>query len=309
MSRSRRRTAGHLAEYGMIRAARGLDRLLGPRVAGGMAASLGRLAYRPLGIRAGLVEAHIRQAFPDRDEAWVRRTAAASYAHLGREGLALLRLSRLGREAVLASTEVPEVEALRAAVEAGTGAIVATGHLGNWELAGAALAARGIPLDAVALPQANPYFNRLINDARARLGMRVIPRGGATKASLRSLAEARVIALVADQDARGMGVFVPFLGRPASTHRGPAVLALRTGAPLFMGVMTREPDGTYVARIKPIPVPSSGDFEERVVRLTADVTRALESAVRAYPEQYLWHHRRWKTEPPPDWNGVPGDVV
>jgi Kdo2-lipid IVA lauroyltransferase/acyltransferase len=308
--RSRRRTAGHLAEYGLIRLARGLDRLLGPRLAGGLAAGLGRLAYRPLGIRARIVEEHLRQAFPERDEAWVRRTASDAYAHLGREGLALLRLSRLGRDAVLAVTHMPpELEDLRAAVAAGTGAVVATGHLGNWEVAGAALAARGIPLDAVARPQANPYFDRMINDARARLGMRVIARGGATQAALQSLAEGRVVALFADQEARARGTFVPFLGRPASTHRGSAVLALRAGAPLFMGVMTRRADGTYGARIQPIPVPESGDFEERVVRLTTAFTRALESAVRDHPEQYFWHHRRWKTLPPPDWNGVPGEAV
>jgi Kdo2-lipid IVA lauroyltransferase/acyltransferase len=289
----------HLLEYGLILGARGMDRLLGPRLAERLAAALGRAAYRPLGIRAAVVEAHLRQAFPERDDAWVRRTAAAAYGHLGREGLSLLRLSRLGREQVLAATTLaPEVEALRAAAEAGTGAVVATGHLGNWEVAGAALAARGIPLDAVAQRQANPYFDRMINRARARLGIRVIPRGGATRAALAALAEGRVVALVADQDARGAGVFVPFLGRAASTHRGAAILALRSGAPLFMGVMTRRADGRYEGRVERIPDPPGGDFDEQVRYLTAGFTRALEAVVREHPGQYFWHHRRWKTAPP-----------
>jgi Kdo2-lipid IVA lauroyltransferase/acyltransferase len=303
--RARRARAGHLVQYGLIRLARGLDRLLGPRRAGGLAAALGRLAYRPLGIRADVVETHLRQAFPDRDASWVRRTAAASYAHLGREGLALLRLSRLGRDDIMAVTRMPpELEDLRAAVAAGTGAILATGHLGNWEVAGAALAARGIPVDAVAQRQANPYFDRLINDTRSRLGIRVITRSGAPRAALRSLAESRVVALLPDQDAGSVGVFVPFLGRPASTHRGAAVLALRSRAPLFMGVMTRRPDGIYETRIQRIPVPAEGEFDDRVRTITAAFTRALEAEVRAHPEQYFWHHRRWKTTPP-DWNGLP----
>jgi Kdo2-lipid IVA lauroyltransferase/acyltransferase len=294
----------HVAEYALILFVRGLDRVLGERLMSRLAAGLGRLAYRPLGIRAGVVEAHLRQAFPDRDDAWVRHTARESYAHLGREGLSLLRLSRLGRAQILAATRIrPDLEALSAAASAGTGAVLATGHLGNWEVAGAALAARGLPLDAVAQRQANPYFDRLINRARARLGIRVIPRGGATGKALAALREGRLVALVADQDARKAGVFVPFLGRPASTHRGAAVLALRSGAPLFMGVMTRQPDGVYEARIQRIPVPTEGDFEERVRAVTAAFTGALEREVRAYPDQYFWHHRRWKTPPPGGWNG------
>jgi Kdo2-lipid IVA lauroyltransferase/acyltransferase len=289
----------HLLEYGLILLVRLYDRILGARLAGEVAVELGRMAYRPLGIRADVVEDQLGRAFPDRDDDWVRSTASAAYAHLAREGLSLLRLSRLGREQVLAVTDVgPQLEELQAAVGAGSGAIVATGHLGNWELAGAALAARGIPLDVVAQRQSNPYFDQLINRTRERLGMRVIPRGRATSAALAALAEGRVVGLVADQDARSRGVFVPFMGRPASTHRGAAVLSLRSGAPLFMGVMVRRPGGTYEGRIRRMPAPPDGDFEERVRTLTAAFNAALESVVREFPEQYFWHHRRWKTAPP-----------
>jgi Kdo2-lipid IVA lauroyltransferase/acyltransferase len=296
----------HRAEFGLILLVRGLDRVLGARFMGRLMAGVARLVYRPLRIRAAVVEGNLRHAFPDRDEAWVRRTAAASYAHLGREGLSLLRLSRLSREDILAATRLgPDFEELRAAAAAGTGAVVATAHLGNWEVAGAALAARGLALDAVAQRQSNPYFDGLINRARARLGIRVIARGGAMAKALASLGEGRIVALVADQDARGSGVFVPFMGRPASTHRGAAVLVLRSGAPLFMGVMTRRADGIYEARVERIPVPSEGEFDERVRAVTAAFTRSLEREVRAHPEQYFWHHRRWKTSPPDGWNGPP----
>lgn len=139
---SLRRAAQHRLEYGLVRLARALDRLLGPRLAGGLAAALGRFAYRPLGIRADVVEDQLRQAFPDRDAAWHRRTARAAYEHLGREGMMLLRLSRLGRDDVIAATEVHGLDELRAAVEAGKGAVMVTGHLGNWEIGGASVAAR-----------------------------------------------------------------------------------------------------------------------------------------------------------------------
>ena len=296
---SRRGAVRNRLEVLLVRAVQGVDRVLGPRVAGAVIAGAARLAYRPFGVRRGTVERHLRQAFPDRDERWIRRTAAAAYAHLGREGLSLLRLYRLGREDVIAATRMAEgLDALRAALAGGKGAVLVTGHFGNWEIGGAALAARGIPLDVVAQRQANPRFDRLINDARSRLGMRVIYRGRAPKDALRGLREGRLVAFVADQDARRAGVFVPFLGRPASTFRGPAVLALRSGAPVFIGTAERAPDGRYDVRIRRIPDPPPGDADARAVALTAAYTAALEAAVRARPEQYFWHHRRWKTAPP-----------
>lgn len=292
------RAVRHRLEYIAVRATQGLERLLGKRLAGAIVAGAARLAYRPLGIRRAVVEAHLRQAFPGRDERWIRRTAGAAYAHLGREGMSLLRLYRLGREDVARTTRVEGLEALRSAVDAGTGAVVVTGHFGNWEIGGAAVAVRGVPLDVVVQRQANPLFDDLINRARERLGMRVIERGRATREALRSLRRGRVVAFVADQDARRAGVFVPFLGRPASTFRGPAVLALRSGAPVFIGTAVRDRGGEYVVRLRPIPLPAAGDPEAQVVELTAAHARALEEMVRSRPEQYFWHHRRWKTAPP-----------
>ncbi|MFP4624379.1 MAG: lysophospholipid acyltransferase family protein [Gemmatimonadota bacterium] len=287
----------HRVEYALVRLARAFDRMLGPRLSGALAARLGRLAYRPFRVRADVVDEQLREAFPDREPAWRRRIARAAYEHLGREGMMLLRLSRLGRDDVIAATDVHGLDRLRAAVEAGTGAVLMTGHFGNWEIGGASIAARGIPLDVVAQRQKNPLFDALITRAREQLGMTVIRKGGATKAALRSLERGRVVALVADQDARRRGVFVPFFGRPASTHRGPAVLALRSGAPVFMGTAARRAGGRYEVTIREVPVPEAGDPEERADRLTADLTAALEAAVRADPGQYLWQHRRWKTRP------------
>lgn len=295
---ARRPAVGHRLEYALVLLARVIDRVLGSRLAGALGAAIGRLAYRPLGIRADVVEDQLRLAFPERDAAWVRHTAAAAYAHLGREAMSMLRLSRLEPADIRAATRVDRgFEQLRAAVEAGTGAIMVTGHFGNWEIGGAALAARGIPLDVVARRQANPLTDGLINAARERLGMRIIQRGAATRGSLRSLRAGRVVALVADQDARDAGIFIPFMGRLASTFRGPALLALRSRAPVFIGTAARMPDGRYRVRIRRIPFPDLADPAEAVRELTAAHVAALEDEVRARPEQYLWHHRRWKTRP------------
>jgi Kdo2-lipid IVA lauroyltransferase/acyltransferase len=290
--------ARHRAEFLLLNTAAVAGRLLGAGAAARVGSALGGLAFRPFGVRRGLVEAHLRQAFPDRSGDWVSTTARAAYRHIGREALGLLRLIRTGPREVLDATLVDGLESFAAAVAGGRGVVLVTGHLGNWEIGGAALAVRGIPLDAVAQPQENPLFDRALLAMRERLGMRVIDRRRATPLVLRSLRAGRVVAFVADQDARGHGVFVPFFGRLASTHRGPALLALRAGAPVFLGTALREPDGRYRIRLDAIPVEHApADGEAAVRAITAAFTAGLEAAARRAPEQYFWFHKRWKTRP------------
>ncbi len=293
---SRRRWIRHRIEYGLLRLAGGIDRLLGRRFSERLAAGLGRLAYRA-GLRADVVDDQLRHAFPGRSDAWRQAIALRSYAHLAREAMAILRLSRLGPEDVVAATDAHGLESLEEGLKAGKGAIIVTGHFGNWEIAGANVATRGFPLDVVAKRQRNPLVDRWMREMREQLGMRVIYTGGATRAALDSLAEGRSVALVADQDARSGGVFVPFFGRLASTHRGPALLAIRSGAPIYVGFATRRPDGGYHGEIRRVPAPE-GNPETRVEVLTAALTAALEAVVRESPGQYFWQHRRWKTAPP-----------
>jgi len=106
--------------------------------------------------------------------------------------------------------------------------------------------------------------------------------------------------VVADQDARERGVFVDFLGTPASTARGPALFALRTGAPVFLGLCLAVPGapGRYRCELEEIRFERTGDLDEDVRRLTAAHAAALAERVRREPEQYFWQHRRWRTPPP-----------
>lgn len=264
----------------------------------GLVAGLAGVAHGWLGIRRELAEENLRRAFPERPAEWIRATARAAYAHLGREMLVAARLERLGREGVLARTRVEGLDGLREALGRGRGAVLFTGHFGNWELAGAALTVRGVPLDVVAQRQSNRHLDALIRRAREAVGMRVIERGKAPRGALRALRSGRAVGFVADQDARRHGVFVPFFGRPASTHRGPALLALRASAPVFVVTAARVPDG-YEVTVEPVVVDRGGETEQAIERLTAAATARLEAAVRRHPEQYLWLHRRWRTRPRP----------
>lgn len=297
-----RRSFRHWAEYALFRLASGVLLALPEGIALRVGAGLGRFAGSVLRIRRGVVDANLRRAFPDRTASWRRRVARDSYAHLGREAAAMFRMAGLDREGVVARTDVEGLDAFRAALAEGRGLVLVAGHLGSWEVGGAALSARGVPVVAVAKPMANRRFDADLVATRERLGMEVVDTGAAPKRVLRALTEGRVVALVADQNAGANGLFVPFFGELASTHRGPALFAVRAGVPVFVGTCVAVPERRhrYRIRLQRVPAPATGDAERDVLRLTEAHTALLEQAVRRSPEQYFWQHKRWKTRPVPE---------
>ena len=303
----RRPTLQHRLEYLGFRALVGTARVLPEAAALGLGERLGSLAAAALPSRRRVVDANLALAFPERSPAWRAEVARASWRHLGRESVATFRLGAASRADAMARTEVYGMEALREAVASGRGAILVGGHIGNWEAGGAALAARGVAVEGVAFRQGNPLFEEDLVRNRARLGIQVVYRVDAPRAAVRAVREGRVPALVADQDARGSGIFVDFMGVPASTARGPAVFALRTGARLFLGSALARPGVPgWDLHLDPVDVEPTGDLEADVRRLTEAHTRALERWVREVPEQYFWQHKRWRTRPPEEGAEGPG---
>ena len=290
----------HKAEYTALRAVVGALGRMDWERAGSIGARIGALGYHPLGIRRGVVERQIAAAFPGLDDASVKRIARASYEHLGRTSIEAALLARLERDAVLDLFEgVDEWGLVEEALSRGRGLIFVTGHLGNWELGGAYIAARGIPLDAIARRMSNPLFDRYLTETRSRIGMVVVHDADAVRRTPRSLRENRAVAFLSDQGVMGLAsTFVPFFGRPAKTPRGPAVFALRLGVPVVFGTAVRQPSGKYRLVFESIPVDDTGDRDRDVDAIVARYTATLERWVRRYPEQYFWHHRRWRRQPP-----------
>ena len=290
----------HKAEYAALRAVIGALGALDWRTAGNVGARIGALGYRPLGIRRRVVERQIAAAFPGLKESGVRRIARAAYEHLGRSSIEAAILPRLGPAAVLGLFEgADNYDVVEAARRLGRGLIFVTGHLGNWELAGSYVAARGVPLDVVARRMSNPVFDRYLTETRSRIGMHVVYDIDAVRRTPRSLREGRGVAFLADQGVLGLAsTFVPFFGRPAKTPRGPAVFALRLDVPVVFGVALRQPSGKYRLVFEPVKVEKTGDRDRDIDAIVAGYTATLERWVRRYPEQYFWHHRRWRRQPP-----------
>jgi len=296
----RRATLRHRLEFLGFRVLSAGAWILPEPVALGVGSLLGHLAGTLFRIRRRVVDGNLALAFPGEPPRWRHRVARASYRHVGREGVALLRLARMEAAELRERVTFGGLERLIDAVESGRGVVLVAGHLGNWEIAGASLTAQGLPVDAVAQAQHNPLFNAALVGTRERLGMRVIPRGEALREGLRSLRKGRILGLVADQNVRSGGIFVDFFGVPASTPRGPGLFALRTGAVVVTIMGLREPGARSRYRvdfdvISPSPDP---DPEESIREVMESCNRTLERYIRAAPEQYFWFHKRWKTRPP-----------
>lgn len=298
--RKARATLAHRAEYYAMRGTIGALRALSWESACRIGAKLGALGYRPLGIRKRVVERQIAAAFPAMSQEEVIGLARASYEHLGRSAIETALLNSLGRDGIQRLVEtVDGWELIEEVMAARKGAVLVTGHIGNWELAGAYVAARGIPLDAIVRGMANPLFDAYLNHTREEIGMTVVHDSEAVRRTPRSLRGGRAVAFVADQGVLGLAsTFVPFFGRPAKTPRGAAVFALRFDVPVLFVVALRKPNGCYRLVVERIETDKTGDKDRDVDAIVARYTEHLEKWVRVVPAQYFWQHRRWRRQPP-----------
>lgn len=293
-------TAAHRAEYAALRAASGALRGIGVRGASAVGARIGGLGFAPFRIRRGVAEEQIAKAFPEFGPDRVAAVARESYEHLGRTAMETILLSSRSRQDVLdLFADVEGWDVVEDRLARGNGLIFASGHVGNWELGGAYLAARGLPISAVARHMANPLVDRYLTRTRERLGLNVIHDEQAVRRVPRAIREGGAVAFLVDQAAVGLAsTWVPFFGRLAKTPRGPAVFALRLDAPIVFAGVSRRPDGRFRFSFKPVEVPRTGVLDTDVDAIVGAYTSVLENFVRSVPGQYLWQHRRWKHLPP-----------
>jgi KDO2-lipid IV(A) lauroyltransferase len=255
------------------------------------------------GQRIADARVNLRIAFPQWSEARRREVLTASLVNLGRGLVEFARMSVYGEEEIRERVRLEGVENYEKAVARSPkgGVIAMTAHFGNWELLSTGISARGYPISVVHRARDNRAIDDIIEAQRGVVGAELLPRGSAARRALRALRDGRILALPYDQNVhRDQGVFVPFFGRMACARTAPVRLAMRTGAPVLPAFLHREADDRHVARIYPMVelVPEGDDPAAAVVENARRMTRVIEEEIRKAPEEWIWIHRRWRTQPP-----------
>ncbi len=183
------------------------------------------------------------------------------------------------------------------------GAVVCSGHIGNWELLAAYIVqVKGLPVAAVARRLDEDGLNQLLEDFRHSNGVETILRdsGDASRQILRVLKNHGLLAMLIDLDTKVPSITVPFLGHPARTPVAPAALAVRRNLPLVVAYALQRPEGGHELVIEPPLFPDpDADRDQEVRRLTERANELLGAAILAHPDHWAWWHRRWRRRPVP----------
>lgn len=235
----------------------------------------------------------------------VQAAARGALTHQALNYVDLLQLGRLPAAALLQRVEVSGYEHLQRAHAAGRGVLIVSGHIGNLDVVGQLLALRGhralVPVERIRPPGLFRYVSAL----RARYGLTLIPAETALRPALRTLRQGGIVVFINDWDRPGNGVPVRFFDRETRLPAAPAVLQLRTGAPIVPCFVHRRPGGRYAAWAEPpIHVAATGDTEQRILAIMQSVAASLEAAIRRDPTQWVLFHPVWP--PPANAERVPG---
>ncbi|HWO69157.1 MAG TPA: phosphatidylinositol mannoside acyltransferase [Actinomycetota bacterium] len=286
-----------LAYHGYALAER-LARALPERWSRAVFAALGRLAHAALpGVRATVARNLARVLGRPPDDPLVRAATREAFDLYARYWHDTFRLPAMGPEVVRARFRVEGLEHLDAALARGRGAICVAPHMGNWDAAGAWLAASGYRAVAVAERLRPERLYRLFVRHRERLGIGIIPLepgGGVARRLAEHLAENRIVGLIADRDLTGRGIEVEMFGARRRLPSGPATLALTTGAPLLPCAVYTEPEGWRCVIGAPVELPRTGDQRADAEAITRAVAAAFERAIAASPADWHMFQPAWE---------------
>ncbi len=301
------RTVKFLIEYALLRAfifffqlfPYRLGQILAGKVLGGIAFHLGGSPRRR-------VTENLKYAFPEKSEEEKAKITRTSFKFLGQLVFEFVHFLRVRKKWVDKYVEIEPrtLELLRKAQDEKKGIILVAAHFGSWEILNPALiSALKLDFHVYAAPQSNPYAGRYVFRMREKTGMKNILPTTSGHRTIKLLRKGATIGLVADQNARRNGIFIPFLNRPASIFQGPGIFAYHSGSPAFFIVGVRLPEGRF--RIEAVPLgvidkEKEPDIDKAVIRFTLRWIDLLEKYVKRYPDQYFWFHNRWKTIPRED---------
>ena len=252
---------------------------------------LAQLFYNHLVIRQKDARKNIAIAFPRYSEARRELILKNSYIFFIRNTMQFLSFPKGFQNADLT---INGKEYLDKALTKKKGVILVTGHFGVWEIMLAWFGLNQYSMLVVGQKQKNSGADTFVNQLRENTGIKMIPRKSSLEFMYEALARNNILTLASDQDAKKRGVFVKFFNLPASTPKGAGRFHLEYGSPLIFVTCHLERPNNHVIDILPIPT----DSNSNIASITQSFTLMLENIITAYPEQYFWFHRRWKTKQP-----------
>lgn len=302
MKRPRSKAADYLV-YLAVRLLVGLCQALSVERSYRFADALAALIYRVNRRHRQIAMENLRLAFGDRySEAEREQIVRGVYRHFLRMVMEMLHIPRKlhltsWRQRITLSGH----EAVLDRLLDGGPVIMVSGHFGNWEMAGYLFGVFGFPSYSVARALDNPYLDRFLGKFRERTGQKLIPKKDGFDQMEQVLRDGGLLSFLADQDAGQRGLFVEFFGRPASTHKAIALLAIEHQAPIIVGGALRiGPGFRYEVVCEDLIEPADwANQSDEVTWITQRFTSGLERMIRRDPSQYLWLHRRWKHQPRP----------
>jgi KDO2-lipid IV(A) lauroyltransferase len=254
------------------------------------------LFYYIIPIRKKTVLENLHNAFPDYEEKKLKSIAFGSYKSFAIALAEILYIPAMSREDIEKQVDCNNLELIREKYEENNGVILLSAHFGNWEFMATSLAAQlNIPISVVIKPQRNPFVTNWMNRARTKWNNEIVPLGISIRQTYQTLKDKKIVAMVADQRGPEESIKINFFGRDLTVLTGPAILALKTGAPVLYGISVRQDDYSYktvMAEISKENLPESN--EEKIKELSQRHMSYLEGFIRKYPEQWLWMHKRWK---------------
>ena len=314
MAKTRNRTAD-LAAYLAIRCVVCVIQAVPPVIAFWLADRFAWLLYRFIPSRRQVALENLAAAFPElaADPVAGDRLVRAMYRHFLRAVVEEVLLSRkLHLANWRAFVDMYPSVAMPAVLLSPRPTLIATAHFGNWEMAGFAMGAMGFKTYAIARVLDNPHLERFVLRLRQSTGQTIIAKKDDFERLTDVLTQGGKVATLVDQDAGPRGVFVDFFGRPASTHKAVALMALKFDAVIVVVGVPRVSRAGRAAAVPPAGMEPTfyavetadtidpREYAERpdaVKAITARYTAALERLIRRHPEQYFWLHRRWKHQP------------
>lgn len=272
--------------------------LLGLKVSRRIAPILAFIFYYFIPIRKKTVLGNLKQAFPEYVSSKIKSIAINNYKSFAITLIEILCLPKLNKDQIKEIVDIKNAECALEKYKEDKGIILLTAHFGNWEYLAIAIALGiylDIPMSAVAKRLRNNLVSEWMNNVRTKFKIEVVPLGISIRRTYQALKDNKVVVMVADQRGPQEGIRIELFGTKVSVFSGPAVLALKTGAPILFIVAVRQKDFSYSAYFHEISTDNlPEEDDEKIIELSRRHMSQLEQYIRGNPEQWLWMHKRWK---------------